>query len=98
MTDPFSSAMFVTVTKMVTAAPMMFEEPVILGTLRIMESASVLVKHLEANGVTDPFLSDFHTEWENNKAKMMSNPDQYAEMLDDIATRFVREAKRRNQD
>jgi hypothetical protein len=97
MTDPFASSMFVIVTKMVTAAPMMFEEPVILGTLRIMDSASKLVAELEANGVTDPFLADFRTEWDTNKAKMMSNPDQYAEMLDAIATRFVREAKRRNQ-
>ena len=97
MTEPFAATMFSTITTMVTAAPLMLDEPINMATFRIMDAASKLAAQLEDNGVIDSFLSDFRNEWENNKATMMSDPDKYITLLDDIATRFVREVKQRNK-
>jgi hypothetical protein len=40
---------------------------------------------------------EVRTEWDINKAALMSNPDQYTKMPDDIAIRCAREAKHRNR-
>lgn len=97
MTESLQTALFSAITSMVTAAPVMFDEPTIMHTFRIVEAASSIIGHLEKYDITDEFLSEFRADWETRKVIMMSEPDDYVTMLDDIATRFVREAKKRNQ-
>jgi hypothetical protein len=97
MTESVQAAVFSSVTSMVTAAPVMFDEPTILHTVRIIDAASSLVGKLEGNGLVDVFLSEFRSDWEHRKMIFASEPDNYVIMLDEIAQRFVREAKKRNQ-
>jgi hypothetical protein len=97
MTESLQAAVFSSVTSMVTAAPVMFDEPTLLHTFHIVDAAASLVGRLEAHGLADEFLSEFRTEWEHRKVIMMSEPHNYITMLDDVAARFVREAKKRNQ-
>ncbi|HEY2041289.1 MAG TPA: DUF6092 family protein [Jatrophihabitans sp.] len=97
MTKSVQSAVFSSVTSMVTAAPVMFDEPMLLHTFHMVDAAASLVGRLEGLGVTDEFLTEFHAEWEHGKVLMMSEPQTYITMLNDLAIKFVREAKKRNQ-
>jgi hypothetical protein len=65
--------------------------------VRIVDAASSLLGRLAGHGLEDEFLSEFRAEWENRKILMVTEPDNFVTMLDDIAARFVREAKKRNQ-
>jgi Family of unknown function (DUF6092) len=97
MAESLQAAVFSSVTSMVTAAPVMFDEPMLLHTFHMVDAAASLVGRLEGHGVADEFLSEFRAEWEHGKILMMSEPHNYVTMLDDFAARFVREAKKRNQ-
>jgi hypothetical protein len=65
--------------------------------VRIVDAASSLVGRLTGHGLEDEFLSEFRAEWEQRKILMVGEPDNFVSMLDDIAARFVHEAKKRNQ-
>jgi hypothetical protein len=96
MSEPLQSALFDTVASMITSTPVMMDEPPIMGTIKILHCASLLISVLEQHGLSDEFLSAARVDFERDKTMSMSDPEQWATWLDDLSARFVLEVKHRN--
>ena len=88
-TDP---AAFRLATFLVTAARDVIDEPAIYGPFRMIDAVDRLI----APAVDDEFLQRIQPELEREKQKVMTDRDAFVAWLDDLASRFAAETKRRN--
>lgn len=82
---------------LVCCARLAVEENVGLGSFRLVEGASRLIAAAGELGVpVDGFLEEQRAAIDADKVQVMWSMDAYVSALDEIQTRFVAEAKRRN--
>jgi Family of unknown function (DUF6092) len=79
-------------TFLVTAARDVIDEPAIYGPFRMVDAVDRLI----ARSFDDDFLREIQPELEREKQKVMTDREAFVAWLDDLATRFAIEAKRRN--
>jgi hypothetical protein len=79
-------------TFLVTAARDVIDEPAIYGPFRMVDAVDRLI----ARSFDDDFLREIQPELEREKQKVMSDRQGFVAWLDDLASRFAAEAKRRN--
>ena len=92
MTGQTDPAAFRLATFLVTAARDVVDEPAIYGPFRMIDA----VDRLMADAFDDDFLRAIQPEIQREKLKVMSDRDGFVAWLDELATKFAVEAKRRN--
>ena len=82
---------------LVCAARLALDENLGLASFRLIEGASRLLAAGHVLGVAeDPFLEETLATINEEKMRVMHDLDGYTAALDQLQTRFVEEAKRRN--
>jgi hypothetical protein len=95
--EQFQKSLFDLLSFLIISARNLVEEPKLYGPLRLIDGASRLIEILEKEGLSDEFLSKIRKKIEEKENSVMTNKDEFIELLDDLTLDFADELKKRSR-